>query len=157
QRKENVDKVETLGRRLLALLGQYYRTVDEGGVFTFLDIENLRKESEAILSRFSETIGQFVMQEREIQKGGPLDEARLRDILKQAIVWASLLNIALAAVLTYSFNKNTSKRLNILMDNTQKFASGQQLNQAVAGSDEIGQLDKVFHAMADKLSEAARQ
>jgi signal transduction histidine kinase len=157
KRKENVAKIELLGNRLLGLLNQYYRTVEEGGVFTFLDIENLRKESEAILSRYSETSGKFVEQEREMEKGSPLDEARLRAILKQGIVWASILNISLAAALTYFFNKNTSARLNTLMDNTQRFASGKSLNEAVAGSDEIAQLDKVFHAMVDKLSEAARQ
>lgn len=157
RRKENVEKIEGLGKRLLGLLNQYYQTVQGGVPITFLDIANLRKESEAILGRFSETSGEIVKQEREMAKDYPWDEAQLRAILKQAIIWASLLNIALAIALTYFFNKNITARLNTLMDNTRRFASGQPLHEIVAGQDEIGQLDKVFHAMVEQLSEAAAQ
>ena len=157
KRKENAEKIEGLGRRLLSLLNQYYQTVEGGMPITFLDITNLRKESEAILSRFTETSGEIVKQERQMTEANPWDEARLRAILKQAILWASILNIALAVALTYFVNKNITARLNTLMDNTKRFGSGQPLHELVVGQDEIGQLDKVFHAMVNQLSEAAVQ
>jgi signal transduction histidine kinase len=156
-RKEQVSKFEVLGRRLIALLKRYYDSMEPGGTFTFLDSENLRKESEALLHQLLGSSTEFVKEEQVVEKSSPLDERRRRIVLEQAIIWASVINIGLAAGLTYFFNRSISDRLKILMNNTERFAVGQPLNPAVSGLDEIGLLDRFFHSMADTVLEADRQ
>jgi signal transduction histidine kinase len=43
-----------------------------------------------------------------------------------------------------------------MSDNAQRLAASQSLNHAIAGNDEIAELDKVFHSMADDIQETAR-
>ncbi|MBS1954305.1 MAG: PAS domain S-box protein [Cyanobacteria bacterium SZAS-4] len=64
-----------------------------------------------------------------------------------------ILDIALAVW----FSNGTAKRLSILMDNTAKLALGKELNPPTKGSDEITDLDEVFHSMAAVLRDAEQK
>jgi PAS domain S-box-containing protein len=65
--------------------------------------------------------------------------------------------ILLATVLTLSFSKGISRRLQRLRDNAISFAAGKELAPPLVGHDEIGELDRVFHEMAESLNEVARR
>jgi PAS domain S-box-containing protein len=86
-----------------------------------------------------------------------LDEARLRRQLEIIIFLGVALNIALAAFLVWNFNRTTSQRLDILMQNMMQLAMERPLQQRIAGSDELASIDKVFHTMAGVLAEARRK
>ncbi|MBZ0188197.1 MAG: HAMP domain-containing histidine kinase, partial [Candidatus Obscuribacterales bacterium] len=65
-------------------------------------------------------------------------------------------NIGLAFLLNKSFSVYITNRLGAIIDNTQKVPKGEQLSPPIGGSDEIAQLDKVFHDMVDELYKAQR-
>ena len=48
-------------------------------------------------------------------------------------------------------------RLNVLQDNSFRLASHRPLNEPLEGEDEIGEVDRTFHSMAEALVEAARK
>ena len=52
------------------------------------------------------------------------------------------------------FNRSTTKRLSVLMDNTYRLAVGVPLNEPLSGEDEIGRIDSTFHQMAEALNAA---
>jgi len=56
-------------------------------------------------------------------------------------------------VVTYMFGRRISKRLDVLSRNAINLSQDQPLEAVLGGSDEISELDKVFHTMADSLGE----
>jgi len=67
------------------------------------------------------------------------------------------LNMVLAAVLMIGFLRNISKRLLVVMDNSNRLVADRELNPPVEGEDEIGKLDSVLHEAAIRLKEARRR
>jgi len=76
--------------------------------------------------------------------------------LKIAIVAGFVVNLLLALSLTVYYNRGTTRRLTALMNNTVALSTGQDIAPAIGGTDEIAQLDKTFHDMANSLKEAER-
>ncbi|MGD9682225.1 MAG: ATP-binding protein [Candidatus Obscuribacterales bacterium] len=67
-----------------------------------------------------------------------------------------LFNIGVAIILAVFFSRSITRRLEVLTDNTVRLAEKRPLSERVAGDDEIAELDRVFHRMADALHEADR-
>ncbi|HEY9788201.1 MAG TPA: HAMP domain-containing sensor histidine kinase [Candidatus Obscuribacterales bacterium] len=79
---------------------------------------------------------------------------------QQVTFWLCLgviLNVALALSLALFFSRGITKRLSVLVDNTFRLASHKPLNERLSGEDEIAELDRVFHAMAEALDDAAKK
>lgn len=87
-------------------------------------------------------------------------DREVNDRSSQAIAfWLAsgvVLNIIIALSLAVSFNRSITSRLKILVDNTIRLAARKPLNNKVSGSDEISELDRVFHKMADVLADSER-
>lgn len=80
-----------------------------------------------------------------------------RERIKWLVVAGALLNVIAAVGLVLYFNRGTSRRFNILLDNTMRLASGEPLNAPLSGGDEIARLDKVFRRMANSLAAATQK
>jgi PAS domain S-box-containing protein len=93
----------------------------------------------------------------EKDKVRPEDEARSQQIIKACLIAGVIFNVLLAGALVFYFNKGTLTRLGRLMDNTRRLAKRQELNPVLEGQDEIAELDRVFHEMAEALAEAMRK
>ncbi|BCM25197.1 hypothetical protein ZMTM_14560 [Methyloradius palustris] len=65
--------------------------------------------------------------------------------------------ILLSSILALSFSGSLSKRLQQLRNNANNLATGKALAAPLTGSDEIAELDQVFHDMADSLNQAAKR
>jgi two-component system sensor histidine kinase/response regulator len=65
--------------------------------------------------------------------------------------------ILLASILTLLFSSGISGRLRRLRDNAINLAAGKQLAAPLTGNDEIAELDRVFHDMAESLDEVTRR
>ena len=65
--------------------------------------------------------------------------------------------ILLASILTLSFSGGISRRLQQLRDNAISLAAGKELAPPLTGHDEIAELDRVFHEMAESLDEVTRR
>lgn len=66
-------------------------------------------------------------------------------------------NVLVVVGLAIWFNMGTARRLNVLMQNTALLALGKELLPPSKGSDEITDLDGVFHEMAAVLREAEKK
>ena len=65
--------------------------------------------------------------------------------------------ILLAGLLTLSFSRGISRRLQQLRNNAISLAAGDELAPRLTGGDEIADLDRVFHEMATSLRDAAER
>ncbi len=57
-------------------------------------------------------------------------------------------------LLSVLFYKQIAGRLSVLLSNTKRFAEGEKLLPELPGSDEIAQLDQVFHRMSESIEES---
>jgi PAS domain S-box-containing protein len=85
---------------------------------------------------------------------GPAAVRSARENLSHMVSLGIGLNIVIAFVLFLFFNKGITKRLGILAENSILLARGKEINPPLAGSDEIVQLDRTFHEMAEALTKA---
>lgn len=74
-------------------------------------------------------------------------------------IWAVLIvtlvaNIVITVLMSLYFSKNISGRLAILSDNALRVRDRKELNPLISGSDEIAELDRVFHQMSGALTKA---
>lgn len=106
--------------------------------------------------QLSEKMEQLLGKERALEAKSPAIQDQYRNNVKAWLAAGILLNIVLAVCLAVYFNRGTTRRLSVLVDNTCKLASGKPLNPPVGGADEIGHLDRVFNEMADALKQTAR-
>jgi len=105
---------------------------------------------------FKETDG-LVEEQQKTQVDTKKTQQTYRERLEQLLWFGVAFNVFLAVCLAVYFNRGTSSRLNVLMDNTVRFASGKKLRPPISGSDEIARLDRVFRQMADALDELRRK
>lgn len=73
-----------------------------------------------------------------------------RTDLRHLIIAAVAFNLIMVAALAVIVNKNTLSRLQILMENMQRFSRGQQGYERLSGTDELAELDKAFKDMSDE-------
>lgn len=66
-------------------------------------------------------------------------------------------SVAIAFALAIYFARSISTRLNVVADNAMRLAQNKELQPRLVGDDEIGELDRVFHAVSTALAEAARK
>ncbi|CAN5401602.1 hypothetical protein BH10CYA1_BH10CYA1_00490 [soil metagenome] len=72
--------------------------------------------------------------------------------LKEVIQLSLLVSVVLAACLTAYFNISTSRRLQMLMNNTTAMAAGKPPTDIVTGEDELAQIDLIYHQMYQDLT-----
>jgi PAS domain S-box-containing protein len=65
--------------------------------------------------------------------------------------------ILLASILILLFSSSISRRLQHLRDNALSLTAGRELSTSLEGNDEIAELDRVFHEMAESLEEVTRR
>lgn len=99
----------------------------------------------------------MVERQQQIQAERKQAEALMREQVKWLIIAGVAFNILLAVGLVNYFNRGTTRRLDVLLDNTIRLGAGQSLNPALEGKDEIARLDRVFRQMAASLDEAIRK
>ncbi len=123
---------------------EFDRRIKEGKGFTVM--AKLRAEMEIFL--------------REEER---LSAARLQllDASWQRLSWLLVAGTAsailVAGILMLSFSGGISRRLQRLRDNARSLAAGRELALPLNGHDEIAELDRVFHEMAESLGEANRR
>jgi len=116
----------------------------------------LRSQLYTSLSHFFNVVQQIhAVQERE--KPDPAAEPRAQLAIQSALIAALVFNIGLAIALALYFNQSTAKRLSVLMDNAQRLSREVELNPPLSGKDELGQLDRNFHTMAEALAKSYRR
>lgn len=114
-------------------------------------------EYEKKLSRYIRLSEGFVQHEEQILSQKPQERIVSRRFVMGWIAFGVCLNVLIALALARYFNKEITRRLDTLMDNTFRLASRQPLHPLVGGGDEIAHLDMVFHQMSFDLDMAAKR
>lgn len=81
----------------------------------------------------------------------------MRDNLKLVLALGVGLNIAIAVAVLFYFNKDITRRIDKVIDNSLKLASGGELMPPDRGDDEIAKLDQVFHDAAVIVRESSER
>lgn len=84
----------------------------------------------------------------------PAKQQELRQRQGQVLLVGLAANILASLLLTVFFSRDITSRLTVLADNADRLAKDKELNPQIAGSDEIAQLDRIFHITATALAEA---
>lgn len=121
------------------------------------EVSEFRSERETLITAYSGSLKKFIASYRDIEKKSPRTQNRLRAQQKAVMLSGLVSNIIIAIFLVLYLARSITDRLQVVTENTILFARRQPLHPPIAGSDEIAQLDKVFHSMADELAEAGRQ
>lgn len=119
--------------------------------------KNHRRFRRLIKRMFSDAVLNIASQQREIAERGRENEAEYRAQSKILLIAGSVLTIVTAMLLSLSFNQAIVKRLCIMRDNSLRLAARQPLNEMLSGTDEMAEVDRVFHHMAEAIEEAAQK
>jgi signal transduction histidine kinase len=100
--------------------------------------------------------GDALMQ-RIWQSESDASNSALRQSARMTLNCLLLASVGISLALAFYSSKQISGRINRVSDNTRRFARGQELLPALSGSDEIAELDAVFHDMAERIDEFNRK
>lgn len=99
----------------------------------------------------------IIAEQQAEQQARIVAQQKAKELLYALLLYGAALNVVLAIFLVYLFNRSTTRRLNILVDNTIRLAHGQMLNPSLEGEDELAKLDQTFREMAAALAVANRK
>lgn len=94
--------------------------------------------------------------ERPLELASIERQQRAREYVGIVLVFGMALNIALAILLALFFSRGITRRLGTVMENTALLPTGAPLKPLLKGTDEIAELDRVFHRMAERLDQAEK-
>ncbi len=97
---------------------------------------------------------QAMLEERTRVDTSQESPASVRESLKMILYIGMALSILIAISAFYLFSKRITTRIDFLSDNANRLARGETLSPPIPGSDEIADLDKTFHSMAEELNAA---
>lgn len=152
---EALDRVERVSNAGLKILGQASMLISEGESVS--QLKNSRQELNNMIQELMSEIQRFSKEQEKAEHVSPEAAAQAKELVVRWLAIGIMLNIVIAVILALYFNRTTTQRLNVLMENTDHLARGETLSPFVEGADEIAKLDKVFHRMADALIEASRR
>jgi PAS domain S-box-containing protein len=152
--KKDPTRIRQLARlKVLAsqLIGKLESLMSEEDTATgLLELQALKPQ---ILEFFTMTSELRKENDRLMHEGVTL-QSRQRANFRSLLITFLVFNVVLAVGLALSFNRTTTSRLAFLLDNTKRFAAGNELNPPLAGNDEIAHLDRMFNEMAVTISDA---
>lgn len=86
----------------------------------------------------------------------PKQQEWLKQQINSVLLIECLIIFCCLSVIAFTI-RSVTKRVNIMNDNAIRLASGMQLHAPVKGNDEVSELDRTFHSMAEALDEANRK
>jgi signal transduction histidine kinase len=122
--------------------------------------KGVQKKVDQAIAQFEsvrERTRDFLAAEQQLSQSRHEDLARVRQIQFWLLVGGAMLTAIGAVLLAQFFRRAIGDRVRLLMDNTRRLATGQQLAKPLRGEDEISQLDRVFHHLADVLAQRNRE
>ncbi len=150
-----LERIEHVSGGATETLGQARKMAMEGG--DLAQLQDLKNKASANASFMVTELRKFAMDQEKALVVMPEREAEARYLIVQILSAGVFVSVLLAVCLAITFNRTTTRRMSVLMDNAGRLAHGKELNSLLKGEDEIGHLDQVFHEMADALADASRR
>lgn len=94
--------------------------------------------------------------EQDVLNSSPQQQSSLRKQIVNYAILTVLFSVIFSILMAIFVVKRITSRIGIMNDNARRLASSQPLHPVLQGSDEIVELDQVFHKMADDIEETAR-
>lgn len=138
-------RIKQIAQSALRYVDQASRIIDDGQrVESLQAMKKMRRTFDAMGSQYDI----ILEQERRVLSINPQGRIRSRNEIWTLLAVGLIFNIGLALFLAVYFNRAATRRLGVVMDNAMRFASNLPLNPRQPGTDEIAQLDGIFHEMA---------
>jgi signal transduction histidine kinase len=150
RREGHVARVIKLSDRIIYLTSNFAHSQDTS-VLSLMGKDNYHVQLERCFQEFLDEVQSITREEEQVQAGGSNSEERAKSMVYLLIFGAVFFNILLTIFLAAYFSRSITRRLSVVMDNTELLAKRHSLNTLVDGTDEIAKLDRVFHEMADVL------
>jgi signal transduction histidine kinase len=147
-------KIERESKELLEFMSEGQKFVHEGRMDAAM-AANRRMRSQELLNDLEFDFDTFLAAEKK------LDDQRHARLMKSWTTFDILLaggvvtSILFTLAMAILFGRNISGRITNLTENARRLAQSKKLSPPIGGTDEIAQLDEVFHEMARTLSESA--
>ncbi|CAN5424965.1 hypothetical protein BH11CYA1_BH11CYA1_09460 [soil metagenome] len=153
--KEKADRIRFLSRDYIVALKESQFNPKENNQLATISDDLLRNIHFRDVAREMFTaLKDLGLSEQEKVTDGSGREESYRKKVQQATDTTVLINAIVALLLALAFVRGTVSKLNILKENTRRFASGKPLLESLGTTDEIGELDAFFHSMAEDLTSA---
>lgn len=154
---QEAERVNILGTRFLTEIQRLKSRVtaedDISILMAFANSNNFRETARLLDHQLRDVI----RRENKIVLAGTEQEKLIRQQMQQWLDFAVFGNAALAIVLTLIFFRGTVSHLWVLKENSRRLAQSQPLLKEIDSSDEVGEVDRVFHEMAEKLRASAQR
>jgi signal transduction histidine kinase len=151
---ESISQLEAASDRAVAAL-QRARSLSG---YTFRDeMFSSRQELTSSATDFIRILRDLVKEQQEQGPGDSETEERARFLISQCLIGGVLFSIVIAIGSAFVFNLSTTRRFNVLVDNTVRLGANKELLARLDGHDEIATVDRVFHQMSESLTEAAQR
>jgi signal transduction histidine kinase len=134
----------------LAILAKRKTAIEAGGRLDITEALELQDE----LNRIVKDLDSIIQDEHAAQLG--LKETQRSSEWLVVALGLAMFAVVFGIVLVLGFRRSTARRLNVLMENSVRLGAEEPLAQRLEGTDEIAQIDKVFHEAALKLDETTR-
>lgn len=156
---DQLKMVKDVQQKVMALLQRVadFKKILKTGAVEIVTVRDVTDKAKSALNEILDDIEHVIEEESNIEKRYTKGREEDTALLKTYITVGIALNILMAIALVLFFNRNTSRKLATLMDNSRRLANHQPLNPPLEGEDEIAQLDRIFNLMAASLDEASRK
>ena len=154
RQRQHVDRLKAIASEIMSLTASFRRPSDSA-MLMFMNMQTYKAQVERAYESLLQETQALNQEEEQLQIGGSDSEHRARSMVYQIIGAAVVFNVLLSIALAVFLSRSITRRLRVLMDNTQLLAQGNPLKNPVTGQDEIATLDRVFHNMAHALQDTA--
>jgi signal transduction histidine kinase len=149
---DNLRAAEAKAFRMLSTL----KVARDGESADFLRIEGVKNEASSISTEVVDRLSQITTtlkrrQERDLGQRGVWD---WRLAMEYFVYSGFFVSLAGTFFMQRLFGNEITKRLEVVVQNTQRLANDQPMLEPLSGGDEIAELDQTFHQMVDVLTEA---
>lgn len=151
--KRAIMKVCAIGNEAIELLDQTRLSATDSAWIGKMSITRLPDQLLQITSDYMNVANELAMELEKTEKISP-KEAEKAMVLQYACIAMAVLVAVIFIILSLLFYKQLTDKLVILMDNTKRFADGEDLHPVLAGEDEVSKLDQIFHQMSESIKES---
>ncbi|PWU02522.1 MAG: hypothetical protein C5B53_01535 [Candidatus Melainabacteria bacterium] len=156
QEKGVIDRAENAAAKGIQMLREGKAGIDAGASVQFFRGPIWRERVKTVSKELIEELQALVEAEKREQLKSPRAELETQRFVDRWLFAGVVANLVTVLVLALYFNRDTMSRLKVLMDNTLRLGEKQPLRLPLVGEDEIAQLDRTFHDMANRLAAAER-
>ncbi|MBX9688284.1 MAG: PAS domain S-box protein [Candidatus Obscuribacterales bacterium] len=154
-RLETLNQLSSIDLQIQNLSKDLKNELQQGG-FAALAILTDTKKRNAIMGTFSDIapVLKNISSWQESDRRNLLHRIKeTQKRLRQVLIAGILSNLVLALLLNAIYSKSLRLKIEVIADNCKRFASGKALKEPLEGSNELAELDQLFHRMAAQLLE----